>query len=133
MNTKILIVDDTRTIRFQLRAMLSSRGFDVEEAVDGVDALQKIRESKPDIVLMDIMMPNMDGIECTRNIKADPKISDVKVIIVTTKGEYEKFQAAFRAHCDDFLNKPVREMELMGKIEELSKMRHARATLRSLK
>ena len=133
MNTKILIVDDTRTIRFQLRRLLSRYDFEVDEATDGVEALQKIREKKPDIVLMDIMMPNMDGIECCRHIKTDPKIRDVKVIMVTTKGEYEKFQAAFRAHCDDFLNKPVQEMELLGKLEELSKMVHVRSTLRSLK
>ncbi len=132
MKEKILIVDDTRTIRFQLRQLLLKNGYEIDEAVDGQDALEKIRLKRPDIVLMDIMMPNMDGIECCRTIKSTPGYSTIKVIMVTTKGEFDKFQAAFRAHCDDFVTKPVAEHELLEKIDDLTKMLRARATLRGL-
>ena len=132
MAIKVLIVDDTRTIRYQLREMLSGKEFELDEAADGVEALAKIRADPPQIVLMDIMMPNMDGIECCRRIKADPNMKDIKVVMVSTKSEYLKINEAFKAHCDDYITKPIKEIELSNKMKELSKMVHARMTLQSL-
>ena len=130
MSFKVLVVDDTRTIRFQLREMLHRMKFEVMEASDGTDALIKIRGEKPHIVLMDIMMPNMDGIECCRRIKDDPKTKDIKVVMVTAKGDYAKVNEAFRARCDDFITKPVAENELASKLEDLSRFVHASMTLK---
>lgn len=129
---KILVVDDTRTIRFHLKSLLSRMGFEVNEAYDGLDALASIKESKPHIVLMDIMMPNMDGIECCRQIKNNPETRDIKVMMVTTKDEYKKVTEAFRARCDDYITKPVEEEELKRKLDELSKMVRTVLTLRSV-
>ena len=132
MAIKVLIVDDTKTIRHQLREMLTGKEFELDEAADGVEALAKIRADPPQIVLMDIMMPNMDGIECCRRIKADPNMKDIKVVMVSTKSEYLKINEAFKARCDDYITKPIKEIELSNKMKELSKMVHARMTLQSL-
>ena len=130
MSFKILVVDDTRTNRFHLLGMLRRWNYDVAEATDGTEALMKIQEDKPHIVLMDIMMPNMDGIECCRRIKGDPATKDIKVVMVTTKGEIEKINEAFRARCDDYITKPVEEGELSGKLNELSSLVHASMEIR---
>ena len=132
MAIKVLIVDDTRTIRFQLREMLGGRDFEVDEAGDGMEALERIRADKPHIVLMDIMMPNMDGIECCRRIKNDKSSKDIKVIMVSTKDEYPKITEAFKARCDDYITKPIKKIELLNKIDDLSKMVKAKMTLKSL-
>ena len=132
MAIRVLIVDDTRTIRFQLREMLAGKDFEVDEASDGMEALMKIKAHKPHIILMDIMMPNMDGIECCRRIKSDPSIKDIKVIMVSTKAEYLKITEAFRAHCDDYITKPVKESEFLSKLDELTKMVKAKMKLKSL-
>ncbi len=130
MSYKVLVVDDTRTIRFQLKEMLRRRRFDVTEASDGTDALLKIKADKPHIVLLDIMMPKMDGIECCRRIKGDPTTKDIKVVMVTAKGDYAKVNEAFKAHCDDYITKPVAEDELASKLDDLSRLVHASITLR---
>ncbi len=132
MPVKVLIVDDTRTVRYQLKALVSGMGFEVDEAADGAEALEKIREDKPHIVLMDIMMPEMDGIECCRRIKSNPETRDAKVVMVTNKGEYQKVTDAFKARCDDYIMKPIQESELREKLEEISKTVTAILTLRSL-
>ena len=132
MTIKVLIVDDTRTVRHQLKSLVSEMGFEVDEAADGVEALTKIREDNPHIVLMDIMMPNMDGIECCRQIKGDPATRDAKVVMVTNKGEYQKVTESFKARCDDYIMKPIQESELREKIEEMAKRVNAIMTLRSL-
>ena len=132
MTLQVLIVDDTRTIRYQLKELLAGRGFDVYEACDGVEALEKIQANKPHILLMDIMMPNMDGIECCRRIKSNPRLKDIKVVMVTTKGEYAKVNEAFKAGCDDYITKPIQPTEFGSKVDEISKMVQTRMTLQSL-
>jgi two-component system, OmpR family, alkaline phosphatase synthesis response regulator PhoP len=132
MSIRVLIVDDTRTIRYQIKEMLSGKDYELDEASDGLEALVRIGHNKPHIVLMDIMMPNMNGIECCKRIKGDASIKDIKVVMVTTKGEYQKVTEAFRAHCDDYITKPVKESELLSKMEEISRMISARMKLRSL-
>ncbi len=117
---KILIADDTKTVRFYERSLLSVRDYEIEEAVDGVDALERVKTFRPHLVLMDIMMPRMDGIECCRCIKADDEFKETKVIMVTTKDEYKKIDEAFKAGCDDYVIKPVDQAELLKKIDELS-------------
>ncbi len=120
MKMKVLIVDDSKTIRHHEKTIVSELGYDVEEAVDGIDALRKIGNNKPHLVLMDIVMPNMDGIECCRSIKSDDALQEIKVIMVTTKDEYEKVHEAFKAGCDDYIIKPIDRLELLKKIDELS-------------
>ncbi|MCP4197120.1 MAG: response regulator, partial [Proteobacteria bacterium] len=94
MGGKVLIVDDTETMRLYEQMLLSGQGYELETAENGVQALERIKANKPDLVLLDIMMPEMDGIECCRRIKAEEVTRDIKVVMVTTKSEYEKVKEA---------------------------------------
>ena len=119
MGPRILIADDTETMRQYVRAMLSGQGYELETAVDGLEAYKQIRINKPDLVLLDITMPNMDGIECLKKIKQDKTITDIKVIMMTSNSEYGKVKEAFSCGCDDFITKPLNRVELISKVEEL--------------
>ncbi len=131
MPSKILIVDDTETMRLYEHMLLSGQGYELTMAENGVEALEKIAEDKPDLVLLDIMMPLMDGIECCKKIKKDPTTKDVKVVMVTTKSEYEKVKEAFAAGCDDYVTKPIDRVELLSKLKELLKFSELKNLLRS--
>ena len=130
MKNKILIVDDTETMRLYQQLLLSELGYEVDVAEDGVAGLKKISESKPDLVLLDIMMPRMDGIECCRNIKENDLTRDIKVVMVTTKSEYERVREAFAAGCDDYVTKPIDKTELITKVQELLDFQNLRQLLR---
>ena len=130
MANKLLIVDDTETMRLYQQMLLTSQGYEVDMAGDGVEALERISHSRPDLVLMDIMMPNMDGIECCRRIKENEETKDIKVIMVTTKSEYERVKEAFVAGCDDYITKPIDKTELLTKIKDLLKFMDLRQLLK---
>ena len=130
MKNKILIVDDTETMRLYQQLLLSELGYEVEVAEDGVSGLAMIAENKPDLVLLDIMMPRMDGIECCRKIKEDDQTRDIKVVMVTTKSEYERVREAFAAGCDDYVTKPIDKTELITKVQELLDFQNLRQLLR---
>ncbi|MCP4601883.1 MAG: response regulator [Proteobacteria bacterium] len=131
MTNKILIVDDTETMRLYEHMLLSGQGYDLEMAENGVEALKKIEENRPDLVLLDIMMPKMDGIECCRRIKTEETTREIKVVMVTTKSEYEKVKEAFAAGCDDYVTKPINRVELLSKLKELLKFSELKQLLRS--
>lgn len=130
MPSKILIVDDTETMRLFEHMLLSGQGYELEMAENGVEALEKIKVFQPDLVLMDIMMPVMDGIECCRRIKGEEKTKNTKVVIVTTKSEYAKVKEAFAAGCDDYITKPINRTELLSKTSELLKFCELRHLLK---
>ncbi|MCU0661630.1 MAG: response regulator [Myxococcota bacterium] len=131
MASRILIVDDTETMRLYEHMLLSGQGYDLDMASDGVEAIEKIAQRKPDLVLLDIMMPRMNGIECCRQIKAKEDTKDIKVVMVTTKSEYEKVKEAFAAGCDDYVTKPINRVELLAKMKELLKFAELRQLLKS--
>lgn len=131
MPNKVLIVDDTETMRLYQEMLLSGEGYEIELASNGEEALEKIRENKPDLVLLDIMMPVMDGIECCRRIKRDDGTKDIKVVMVTTKSEYDKVKEAFTAGCDDYVTKPIDKNELISKMKDLMKFVALRELLRA--
>jgi PleD family two-component response regulator len=130
MSNKLLIVDDTETMRLYQQMLLTGQGYEVDMAEDGVEALTKISQNRPDLVLLDIMMPNMDGIECCRRIKENEETKDIKVVMVTTKSEYERVKEAFVAGCDDYITKPIDKTELLTKIKDLLKFMDLRQLLR---
>jgi len=117
MKKRILIVDDTETVLMFEKMMLVGE-YDVRIAKTGKEALRSVADSRPDIILLDIVMPEMDGISTCRQLKSDAATKDIPVIIVTTKGETEKVEEAFTAGCNDYLTKPINRLNLLEKINE---------------
>ena len=130
MHERILVVDDTETMRSFGNILLTGQGYSVETADDGMEALNKVDEFDPDLVLLDLMMPNLNGIECCRRIKSSEATRDIKVVMVTSSGEYPRISEAFAAGCDDYVVKPIDRTELLLKVKELLKFSHLRQLLR---
>lgn len=103
----ILVVDDNDDNRGILCALLQARGHRVLEARDGPTALALLERERPDLVLLDVMMPGMDGWEVCRTIKAHPTLGRTRVVMVTAKTEYEDKMEALRCGADDYLEKPL--------------------------
>ncbi len=116
---KILVVDDSATERHVLGEMLTKRGYEVIFAEDGESSVAKAKAELPDMVLMDVVMPGMNGFQATRAITEDPATKHIPVFIVTTKGqETDKIWGA-RQGAKDYLVKPVAEADLLAKIAAL--------------
>lgn len=117
-NKTILYIEDNFHNRRLVRRILQPRGYSVVEAEDGVSGLQLAETLKPPIVLLDIGLPGMDGLEVTARIKANDQLRHIRVIAVTAsamRGDRERFLAA---GCDDYISKPVQATELLSKIEQ---------------
>ena len=113
----ILVVDDNRDNVEILRAFLESRGYVVAEASDGRAALAKMEEVRPALVLLDVMMPGMDGWQVCRAIKNHPDYGNTKVVMVTAKGGFEDKFEGLRSGADDYVVKPVDFKDLSVKVE----------------
>jgi two-component system cell cycle response regulator DivK len=113
MTKRILIVEDQEDLRGMLRDLLSGTGYTVIEAADGEAGVAKAKSERPDLVLMDIQMPVIDGYEATRRIKADPALQPVPIVAVSSfamKGDEEKARAA---GCDNYVTKPYSPLQLL--------------------
>jgi two-component system, cell cycle response regulator DivK len=113
MSKRILVVEDQEDLRGVLRDLLGSSGYSVLEAVDGRDGVAKALSERPDLILMDIQLPVLDGYDATRQIKADPNLKATPVIAVSSfamKGDEEKARAA---GCDHYVTKPYSPMQLL--------------------
>ncbi|MGZ8784177.1 MAG: response regulator [Acidimicrobiia bacterium] len=113
---RILVVDDENKIRDLLAAYLRSDGFEVAEASDGVEALAKIRRAEPDLVILDVMMPGMDGIEVLRELR---KTSDVFVMMLTARAEETDKLIGLSVGADDYLTKPFSPRELVARAKAI--------------
>lgn len=113
----ILVVDDNTDNVEILRAYLTSRGYTVETAADGRAALARLDEVKPDLVLLDVMMPGMDGWEVCRVIKQHPSLGHTRVVMVTARGGFEDKYEGLRSGADDYVVKPVDLPDLLQKVE----------------
>jgi len=114
----ILIVDDDPNIRELVRVFLRNEGFDIYEASDGVEALAKLETLKADLVILDVMMPNMDGWELCRELRAS---YDVPLLMLTAKGETAQKIKGFQLGTDDYLVKPFEPLELVARVKALLK------------
>ncbi|MFP4379308.1 MAG: PleD family two-component system response regulator [Candidatus Sumerlaeia bacterium] len=114
----IMVADDEEDIKSVLEMFLEAAGYDVVSAYDGLDAIEKIRESKPDLVLMDIMMPLIDGIEVVRQMKADDAIKDIPVIMLTAAAKSDMVDKAIQAGAVDYIQKPFEPEQVQGVIEK---------------
>lgn len=115
---RVLVVDDDRNLRKIISTNLELAGFDVETAADGPEALEKIEGAQPDVVLLDLMMPHMDGYEVAQRIRAHPNpiVSNVPIIILTAKSETEDKLRGFEAGADDYITKPFGPQELLARV-----------------
>ncbi|MFO0738298.1 MAG: response regulator [Labilithrix sp.] len=107
MSHRILLVEDNETNRNLLVRRLSKRGFEMTIATTGIEALEKARAEKPDLVLMDLSLPEMDGWEAMRRLRADPDSATLRIIALTAHAMADDRRKATEAGCDDFDTKPV--------------------------
>ena len=118
MSKRILVVDDQEDLRGVLRDLLTGSGYTVIEAADGEAGVAKAKSDRPDLILMDIQMPVIDGYEATRRIKADLDLKPIPIVAVSSfamKGDEEKARSA---GCDHYVTKPYSPRQLLAKIRE---------------
>ena len=115
----VLIVDDSKTALMYLRDMLKKAGFAVTTAENAEDAQRKLDQGKPDLILMDVVMPGQNGFQLTRAISRDPRFTDVPIIMCTSKNQETDRVWGMRQGARDYITKPVDQAELMGKIKAL--------------
>jgi len=120
----ILIVDDNQQNLELLQAYLEDVDCETMDAYDGVEALEKVAERAPDLILLDIMMPKMSGFEVCKRLKKDPKTEDIPVIMVTALNEFGDIERGIDCGTDDFLSKPVNKLELLTRVKTMLKLKH---------
>jgi two-component system alkaline phosphatase synthesis response regulator PhoP len=125
----ILIVEDEEDIAELLEYNLGRQGYEAESVGTGEDGLQLARDAMPDLVLLDLMLPRLSGIEVCRSLKADPETAQIPVIMLTAKGEEEDIVAGFDAGADDYVTKPFRPKVLLARVKAVLR-RGAAARLR---
>jgi two-component system, cell cycle response regulator DivK len=118
MSKRILVVEDQDDNRRILRDLLTASGYELIEAVDGEQGLAAAQTEHPDLILMDIQLPGMDGYEVTRRIRADEALRSVPIIAVTSYALSGDDQKAFAAGCDAYVTKPFSPRNLLAKIRE---------------
>jgi two-component system cell cycle response regulator DivK len=118
MDKTILVVEDQEDNRRILRDLLTSRGFTTIEVTDGLAGVESARINRPDLILMDIQLPGIDGYEATRRIKADAELAHIPIIAVTSYALSGDDNKAFSAGCDGYVAKPFSPRHLLAKIEQ---------------
>jgi two-component system cell cycle response regulator DivK len=119
MTKRILVVEDQEDNRRILRDLLGSAGFEVIEAVTGAEGVRSARAQRPDLILMDIQLPELDGHEATRLIKADPDLRSIPIVVVTSYALSGDEAKALAAGADAYVTKPFSPRQLLAKVREL--------------
>ncbi len=118
---KILVVDDESALRLLVRGTLEIGGYHILEADNGLKALELTAEERPDLIILDVMMPGITGYEVCKRIKEDPDTASAKVLILTAKGQQIDKEMAQAALADYFLSKPFSPVDLLTMVEEIAK------------
>ncbi|WP_353683460.1 response regulator [Thermodesulfovibrio sp. 3907-1M] len=118
---KILVVDDDKTTRKMISLILKSKGYEVVTAENGLEALQKLGLEKINLILTDMNMPYMDGIELTKQVKANPDFSYIPVVMITTEADEDEKKRAFEAGVDDYLVKPTNAEQITESMKKIVK------------
>lgn len=116
---KILIADDNENIREALTYLLEDTGYKLWLAKDGVDTLRKVRELRPDILFLDIMMPEINGYDVCRAIKTDPELKNTYVIMLTAKGQASEQERGKAVGANEYIVKPFSPMEILARIKDI--------------
>ena len=123
-NAKILVVDDEAVIREAEASVLKDLGYEVIEAGSGMEAIDVARQQKPDLILLDIMMPSMTGIDVCRQLRADKETSETRVIVVSGLSAKQALEESIIAGADDFLAKPIDKLELAVRVRSMLRVRN---------
>jgi DNA-binding response OmpR family regulator len=116
---KILIADDNQNIRDALTYLLEDEGYELLLAKDGAEALRKVRDLRPDILFLDIMMPEINGYDVCRTIKADPLLKDTYIIMLTAKGQVAEQERGKEVGANEYIVKPFSPMEILAKVKSI--------------
>lgn len=112
----ILLVDDSRTTLMMEEMLLKKEPYRVVKVADGAEAIEAALESPPDLILLDIVMPEVDGFAVCERLRSEPRTASVPIIMVSTRGEAEHVERAFKTGCTDFVTKPIDGLELLAKV-----------------
>jgi len=116
----VLLVDDSGVALMTEEMILRRAGkYELILANDGVEAVEKATEHKPDLILMDVVMPRMTGVEACKKLRSQDSTRDIPIILVTTRGEPSSVELGYESGCNDYVTKPINSMELLGKVENL--------------
>ena len=121
---RVMVVDDSLTVRKITSRMLAREGYHVLTAKDGVDALEQMIDILPDVLLVDIEMPRMDGFDLTRNVRADERLKSIPIIMITSRTAEKHRTYAFEIGVNHYLGKPFQEEELLGLVQGFVAQRH---------
>jgi CheY-like chemotaxis protein len=113
---KILLVDDSNTVLMMERMMLRDGGYDVVTAKNGAEAVKQAEREKPDLILLDVVMPEMNGFEACKRIRALPDTRSTPIIMVTTRSEQTNVEAGFASGCNAYITKPFNSLDLLAKL-----------------
>jgi len=113
---KILLIDDSETI-LMMERMILGQGYDIVTAKDGRTGIERALAEKPDLILLDVVMPSMDGFEVCRLLRAEEVTKTTPIVMVTTRGEADNMEAGFRSGCSDYITKPINGLELLAKVQ----------------
>ncbi len=130
--SRVLVVDDIPKNLQVVGTMLRNQGYEVMPAICGADALEGVRVQVPDLILLDLMMPEMDGFEVCRRLKADPAVASIPIIFLTASNEMEHLVKGFEAGAVDYITKPFNAPELLARVRTHLELRHARERLREM-
>jgi len=115
---KILLVDDSKTALMMERALLEKHtSYQCVTAADGQEAVEKANQECPDLILMDVVMPRMNGFEACQKMRQQPSTREITIVLVTTRGEESYMDAGFQSGCNDYITKPVNGTELVALLQ----------------
>lgn len=114
---KVMLVDDSSTALMMEKVILSKKNFDLVFARDGEEAVAKSMAEHPDLILMDVVMPKMNGFDACKRIRQHATTKDIPIIMVTTRGEPENVEIGFASGCNDYITKPINSLELLAKLD----------------
>ncbi len=120
----ILVVDDNQQNLELIQAYLEDLECQTAAARDGIEALEMVARQKPDLILLDVMMPRMSGFEVCRRLKNNPETGDIPVIMVTALNEFGDIERGIDSGTDDFVSKPINRLELLTRIKTMLKLKH---------
>jgi DNA-binding response OmpR family regulator len=115
---KVLLVDDSNTVLMMERMVLKKRDYQILTASNGEEGVRRALAERPDVILMDVIMPEMNGFEACRRLRQEEATKNIPIIMVTTRGESANVETGFESGCNDYITKPVDALELLAKLRD---------------